>query len=102
MYQQGVLSARNGHRFIKLRRTRRQKSIVRIAPDPSLSRLNRTDQRVVCLLHMSMHVLVLGCIAAAHVSTDQAHAQVGPAIAKVNTILADIRAGLADLDQVQM
>ena len=57
---------------------------------------------MICFLHMSMHVLVLGCIVAAHVTTDQAHAQVGPAIAKVNTILADIRAGLANLDQVQM
>ena len=51
---------------------------------------------------MPVHMLVLGGIAAAYITTDQAHAQVGPAIAKVNTILADIRAGLADLDQVQM
>jgi hypothetical protein len=51
---------------------------------------------------MSVHMLILGSIAAAHVAADQAHPQIRPTVSQVDTILADIRAGLADLDQVQM
>ena len=45
-----------------------------------------------------MHMLVLGGIAAAHVAADQAHPQIRPTVSQVNAILADIYAGLADLD----
>jgi hypothetical protein len=47
-------------------------------------------------------MLVLGSIAAAHVTADQAHAQVGPAIAKINAILAHVRVRFAHLDEMQV
>jgi len=49
---------------------------------------------------MLLHVLVLGSITAAHITTNQAHPQIWPTIPRVDTILADIRAWFTDLDQM--
>lgn len=97
-----ILCDSDRHGFIELRGTRREESVVRVAPNPPLSRLDRADQRVTCTLDMLVHVLVLGGIAAAHVTADQAHAQVGPAVAQVNAILAHVRVRFPHLDEMQV
>ena len=54
------------------------------------------------LLDVLVHVLVLGGIAAADMTADQAHAKIGPAVAQVKAILADVCAGFTHLDQLQV
>ena len=54
------------------------------------------------LLYVFVHVLVLGSITAAHITTNQAHPQIWPTIPRVDAILADIRAWFTDLDQMQV
>jgi hypothetical protein len=54
------------------------------------------------LPYVLLHVLVLGSITAAHITTDRAHPQIRPTIPRVDTILADIRAWFTDLDQMQV
>ena len=54
----------------ELRRIRREERIVGVAPDPALTRFDRTDQGVVGLFDVPMHMLVLGGIAAANIAAD--------------------------------
>ena len=49
---------------MQLRRIRRYKSVIRITPDPAFTWFNRTDQSVISLFNMFVHVLILGGITA--------------------------------------
>ena len=97
-----ILCDSDRHGFIELRGTRREESVVRVAPDPPLTRFDRADQRVICTLDVLVHVLIFRGIAAAYITADQAHAQVGPAVAQVNAILAHIRVRFPHLDEMQV
>jgi len=75
---------------------------VHIAPDPRLSRFNRADKRMFGAVEMLGGVLVLRRIAAAHVPARQAQAQMNPAIAKFDTLLAHMRVRGFDLDLIEV
>jgi hypothetical protein len=57
---------------------------------------------MVRLLDMLVHVLILGCVAAAYITADQAHTQIRPAVAQIHALLAYPYTGLFDLDLIQV
>jgi hypothetical protein len=75
---------------------------VHVTPNPRFSRLNGTDERVLCLVKMFGGVLVLGRVAAAHMSADEAQAQMHPGVAHFDALFAHVRIRLFDLDLVQV
>lgn len=52
--------------------------------------------------NMLLHVLVLRRVAAAHVTTYQAHAQIWPGVAQGDARLAYVRGWLAHLDEMKV
>jgi hypothetical protein len=75
---------------------------VHITPYPGLSRLIGADEGMLRLFEMFAGMLVLGRIAAAHVSAAQAQAQVDPAVAGLNAVFTHVFVGLFDFDLVQV
>src|ERR1700686_4873919 len=67
-----------------------------------LPRLKRTYDGVLRLVEMFRRVLILGIIAASDMSAFQTFAQVGPAIAHRETLLAARRAGRDFVDVVEV
>src|SRR5712691_10508523 len=65
--------------------------LVDVAPAPALPRLNRLHDRVAGHLEMLGRVLALRGIAAADVPAGEAHAQLYPRIARLETALAALR-----------
>lgn len=80
-----------------------QQDLVNITPAPAFPRLKGLDDRVSGDFIMTRGVLVLRVVAAAHIPAHQAQAQVHPAIARLQAILAALRTGgnLPDLVQVR-
>jgi hypothetical protein len=72
-------------------RSQRKHRLVDIAPSPLLSRLDGTHHRMTCSVKVFCGVLVLGVVAASYITTHQAHAQVHPKIAHVDTRLTNTR-----------
>ena len=64
-----------------------------IAPYPSFTRLERLDKRVVGAVEMFGSMLIFGGVAAADVAADETDAQMNPAIAHLQALLAAIGAG---------
>jgi hypothetical protein len=76
--------------------------LVHITPDPGLPWLNGADEGMRGFVEMLRGVLVLGRIATAHVSANQAQAQVDPRVAGLNTFLTDMRGGTSEFELVEM
>jgi hypothetical protein len=53
-------------------------------------------------LYMLGHVFVFGCVTTADITTNQAHAQARPGIAKIDTIPANLDRRLPDLNKMQV
>jgi hypothetical protein len=75
---------------------------VDITPNPRFPRLNRADQRVLRFMKMFRGVLVFRRVATAHLSTNEAHAQVNPRVAKFYALLADMLIRLCEFDFFQV
>src|SRR5262245_33035664 len=65
--------------------------VVQVAPPPALARLERTHERVLGGPEVRGRVSAPGRVAAADVSAGEAHAEVNPALAEVETLLAPLR-----------
>jgi hypothetical protein len=76
--------------------------LVHITPDPGLPRLIGTDQRVLRFVEMFGGVLVLGRVAAAHMSTSETQTQVNPGITSLDAVFAYMPVRRFDLDLVQV
>src|SRR5271165_3659805 len=83
-------------------RLRLQVSLVDITPTPALAALDRAHHRVLGLNEMPGCVLARGGIAATHVPTDQAHAEMNPPSAGFEAFFASLGVGLHFLDQVEV
>jgi hypothetical protein len=79
-----------------------QFQFVHITPYPGFPGLIGTDEGMLRFLEVFGGVLILGRIAAAHMSAAQAQAQVNPAVACFNAFLANVFVGFLDLDLVQV
>jgi hypothetical protein len=75
---------------------------VYITPDPGLPRLIGTDQRVLRFVEMFGGVLVLGRVAAPHMSADETQTQVNPGITRLYAVFAYMLVRLFDFDLVQV
>jgi hypothetical protein len=75
---------------------------VHITPDPALSELVGTNQRMLCLVEMFGGVLVLGRVATTHMSTSQTQAQMHPGIAGLNTFLTYMYGRGFDFDLIEV
>jgi hypothetical protein len=71
-----------------------QQYFVYVAPSPILSRFKGLHEGMLSLMKMFGGVLVLGRIAAADVTADEALSQVDPRIAHLQALLAAFAAGL--------
>jgi hypothetical protein len=67
--------------------------LIDITPRPILPTLKGLDQRVVGFVVVPGGMLVLGIIAAANVTADQANAQVHPGIADLQALVTALAAG---------
>jgi hypothetical protein len=76
--------------------------IIHVAPNPFLSRLNRTHHRVMYMLKVFGGMLILRRIAATHMSAGHAHPQVNPVIANLYAVFADIHLSGCNFDLIQM
>jgi hypothetical protein len=76
--------------------------LVHVTPHPGFSRLNRTDQRVLRFVEVFGGVLVLGRIAAAHMSANQAQAQVDPGVSGFHAIFTHVLFSVSELDLVKV
>jgi hypothetical protein len=76
--------------------------LVHVAPDPRLSRLDRSNQRMMHFMEMLGRVLVLRGIAAADVPTGKAQAQMDPGVAHLHAFFADVLVSAADFDLVKV
>lgn len=72
---------------------RLHEDLIGVAPTPRLPRLKRLDHRMTGGMVVCGGVLVLGRITAAHMTTDEADAQVHPTLAHLQTFLTAIGAG---------
>lgn len=77
---------------IKHRLSRLEKLLVDVTPDPILSWLEGLNDWMIGCVKMFGSVLVLGRVAAAHMSTYETEAQVDPCISRFQTVLASISA----------
>ena len=73
-----------------------------IAPDPFFSWLDRAHYGMAVVVKVFGGVLVLGGIAAAHMATYHAHAQVDPGVAEFYAFSADVRVGGGDFNLIEM
>lgn len=71
---------------------RLQPHVVYVAPNPVLARLERLHDRVLGCVKVFGRMFIFGTIAAADVSTDQADAQMDPAVADFQAVLATLLA----------
>ena len=76
--------------------------LVDITPDPILSRLNRTDHRMMFVMKVLGGVFVLRLIAASHFAAHHAHPQMNPGGAKFDALFANVFVGGRDLDLIEM
>jgi hypothetical protein len=76
--------------------------LVQVAPDPSFSGLDGTDQRMLSFVKMLGCMLILGRVATADVPANKAHAEVDPLIASLHTVLTYMLVGLSNLDLIKV
>jgi hypothetical protein len=76
--------------------------LVHVAPGPELTRLDRANQRMLRLVKVLCGVLVLGRIAAANMTTDEAQAQMDPSIANLDTLFTYMCFRFAELDLIEV
>jgi hypothetical protein len=90
-------------RCLVLRESRRfEEDLIDIAPDPVLARFEGLDDGVVGGMKVLGGVLVFRRVAAADVAADKAEAEVDPAVARLEAILATVRARGDIVDLVEM
>jgi hypothetical protein len=77
-----------------------RKYFVHVAPDPALSRLNGTNQRVRAGMEMLGGVLVFRGITATNVAADEAKPQVDPSVTQFHALFADVSVRVLDLDLI--
>src|SRR5581483_682113 len=75
---------------------------IHVAPHPALSWLDGAHQRMPNTAIVFSCVFILGGIAAPHVTTAQAQAQMHPVIAGLNAVLANVFAGIREFYLVKM
>jgi hypothetical protein len=73
---------------------------VLVTPDPGFSGLNGTDQWMAGVMEVSGGMLIFRIIAAAYVPTFKAEAEMYPGITSLDALLADVNAGVGDLDLI--
>src|SRR5450631_3139046 len=85
-------------------RLRSDVGVVHVAPSPVLARLEGLDDRVLDGIEVRARVLVLRGVAAADMAAGQTQAQMDPAVARLQAVLAALRArrDLANLAQVRI
>lgn len=76
--------------------------LVHVTPDPSFSRLDGTDQRMLSFVKMLGCMLVFGRVATANLPANKAQAEVDPLIAHLHTFLTDMLFGLSNFDLIKM
>jgi hypothetical protein len=76
--------------------------IIRVAPDPVFSRLDRTNQRMSGFAVMACSVLVFRGIAAAYVSAGKTHAQMYPRVAGFHAVFTNAFFCFEDFGLVDM
>src|SRR5260370_12196982 len=76
--------------------------LVRVAPAPVFTRLERPDDRVVHLVEMGGCVPVRRAVATAHMAARHAQPEVHPAAPGLEAVLATVRAGGDLPDLVEM
>ena len=64
--------------------------LVDVAPGPTLARLDGADDGVLAAMEVLGRVLVLGRVAAAHVTTNLAEAQMHPRVAHLQALFASL------------
>ena len=74
--------------------------IVLVTPDPGFSGLDGTDKWMPRVMKVLRGMLVFRIVAAAHVAAFEAQSQMYPGVASLNAFLADMRAGVGDLDLI--
>jgi hypothetical protein len=87
---------------VRLRQDVVQFHFIHETPDPRLPGFVGPDERVLRFLEVFGGMLVLGRVATAHMFATETQAQVNPAIAGLNAVLADMFVGFFDLDLVQV
>src|SRR5579885_2383099 len=75
---------------------------IHVAPDPSFTGLNRTDERVLCSMKVLRRVLVLGGVAATDMAALQAQPQVNPAVSHFYAFFADVSLSFCEVNVIQM
>jgi hypothetical protein len=75
-----------------------QHDLVNITPAPVFARLDRTHEGVVGGMEVLGGVLILGRIAAAHVSAGKAETKMNPGVAQLEAFFAAFRFGVDRLD----
>jgi hypothetical protein len=76
--------------------------LVHITPYPRFTGLVGTDEWMLRLMEVFGRVLILGRVAATHVATNQAQAQVNPSVPHLHALLTDMYVGFGDLDLFQV
>jgi len=76
--------------------------LVHIAPDPGLTWFDRANKRVVDFVKVLCGVLVLGRVAAPHLSTRQAQAKMNPGIAGLHAFFANMFLCVFYFDLIEM
>src|SRR5690349_1798466 len=74
--------------------------LIDIAPGPALSRLDGAHHGMAAGMEMFGSVLVLGRIAASHMATLHAQAQMDPGVAYLHAVFTDMRVALGNFDLI--
>jgi hypothetical protein len=75
---------------------------IHVTPNPIFAGFDRAHHRMRGLVKMFGGVLVLGRIAATHVSAYHAQAQVNPSVAEFYALRANVGVGARDFDLIEM
>jgi hypothetical protein len=77
-----------------------RRHFIHVAPDPALSRLDGTNQRVGRFLEMLRSMLVLGRIAASHMAANQAKPEMHPSVARLHALFTHAFVGALYFDLI--
>src|SRR5215831_20901183 len=77
---------------VKPRSSWLEQHLIEVTPDPVLTRLEGLNDRMVGRVEMFGRMLVIGRVAAAHVTTGEAEAQVDPGFSHFQTVLTALGA----------
>jgi hypothetical protein len=78
----------------RLRPAQLEEELIRVAPEPVLSGLERSDYRMAACTVVLGGVRVLGAVAASNMATGLAHSKVHPGVTELKAFLASVAARL--------